>query len=98
MEHINWLKLDLKPWFPYQVPYFLKGTQKSIRSLFLSRVDVAPYLPKGIMNTDARIAGMTRGAPKTERLSKFYENNKLPTEAEIVSYLSLLAAGLKMPK
>jgi hypothetical protein len=67
----------------------------SIHSLFLSRVPIALHLPSGSMTTDQRIERMGASAPPTERFSK--ESIRIPNEAEIVSALAVLGAGLEAP-
>ncbi len=94
---VDWLREDLKPWFPFQVPYFKSKSPSSIHSLFLSRVDIAPHLPLGTMTTDARISRMAASAPKTE---KFILNTstRTPLEDFIISNLTLVTSGLKPPE
>lgn len=96
-ERIDWLRADLKPWFPFQKPYYLKRSKSSIHSLFLSRADLTQYLPAGMMTTEERITGMKPGSPKTELFSE-YDKVPIPSQAEMVSYLALLAAGLRTPQ
>ncbi len=95
-SRVQWLRADIKPWFPYQLPYYVTAAPSSIHSLFLSRVDLADYLPHGSMSTDQRITRMPEGSPRTERFSK--GSTKVPDEAEIVSRLAVLAAGLGSPQ
>jgi hypothetical protein len=94
---VRWLEEDLKPWFPHQEAYYRTGAPSSIHSMFLSRVPMAPHLPKGPMTTELRIARLATGAPRTERFSRSNTGKEVPSEAAMVSFLSLLASGLRSP-
>lgn len=94
---IEWLKQDMKPWFPNQKAYYKSGSLSSINSLFLSRVPVAPHLPKGTMTTEARIKGMPDDAPKTERFTSTRAKRDVPTKEDIISFLAFLNAGIIDP-
>jgi hypothetical protein len=94
---VNWLKEDLEPWFPFQEAYYRTGAPSSIHSLFLSRAPIKEYLSHNSMTTEQRIDRMLPGAPKTARLSKSEDGKGVPSQTEIVSYLSVLAAGLQIP-
>jgi hypothetical protein len=93
---VEWLINDLKPWFPYHVPYYLSSSPSSIHTLFLSRVEIASHLPKGKMTTDQRILRMTIDGPKTEKFL-LKDSVKPPSEEFIVSELALVTAGLRKP-
>ena len=62
---INWLREDLKPWFPFQEDYKKSGAPSSIHSLYLARVPISKHLPSGTMTTAARINGMGKNSPPT---------------------------------
>jgi hypothetical protein len=94
-ERVKWLRDDLKPWFPYQVPYYRTGAESSIHSLFLSRVPISKHLPTGSMATSQRIAGMAKEAPPTALFSKGVKS--IPDEKQIVGELAVLSAGLASP-
>jgi hypothetical protein len=92
---IEWLLADMKPWFPYQVPYYKTGSSSSIHSLFLSRDPIAKHLPSGSMTTAARISRMADYAPRTEMY--FKSGTVRPAESEIIGDLALLSTGLSVP-
>lgn len=94
---IQWLKEDLKPWFPHQEFYYLTKSMSSIRSIFLSRVPIVSHLPNGSMTTELRIAKMSKHAPKTQRFTDGENKNDVPTEKDIVSFLAHLNSGLIDP-
>lgn len=94
---IEWLKEDLRPWFPEQQAYYRSGAESSIDALFLSRVPVKLFLPRGTMTTDARINGMPEDSPKTERFTSTSSKKDVPTKEEILSFLAFLDAGLIDP-
>src|SRR5262245_31440895 len=90
---VRWLQEDLKHWFPHQEAYYRSGAESSIHSLFLSRVPLDEFLPKGTMTTDDRIAGMPSKAPKT---ADFFDRRWVrgrPSTADMISQLSLLSSG-----
>lgn len=94
---VRWLMEDLRPWFPYQENYNRTGVKASIHSLFLARVPIAEHLPSGSMTTEQRIERMAEAAPKT---AVFLDPKWLkvrPSEAEMLSQLMLLAAGVRTP-
>jgi len=90
---------DIEPWFQFNKPYYKRGSKTFLRSLFLSRASLDSYLPKGLMSVDQRIAKAitANGALKIERLCNIRGPNPAPSETEMVSYLALLAAGIKTP-
>lgn len=94
---IEWLREDMKPWFPNQVAYYRTNAASSIHSLFLSRIPIEKHLPGGSMTTDQRISRMKAGAPSTARFSKTRSRSQIPDEKEIVAELAVLAAGLDQP-
>jgi hypothetical protein len=93
---IRWLKEDLKPWFPFQMHYNTKGTESSIHSLYLSRVPIQRHLPHGTMMTEERINQMGSDGPSTAVFK--HRGKKAPSLPKILSYVSVLAAGLTVPK
>ncbi len=97
-SRVAWLQEDLKPWFPHQVPYYKTGATSSIHSLFLSRVDIQPYLPKGSMTTDKRITRIDPTAPKTEKFIREGSPWKPPLEQDIVAQLAVISTGLAVPQ
>jgi len=101
---ITWLINDLKPWFPFQAPYYKSKSMSSINSLYLSRIEISSHLDKvrlpngkSSMTVDQRIKGLLLGAPKTE---KFLVDSSTapPLEDFIVSDLTLVTAGITEPK
>ncbi len=88
---------DFEPWFPFHKAYYNSRAPSSIGSLFLARVPIAEYLSGGTMTTEKRIVAMRPGAPRTERFSKSDDGSDVPTESDMVTCLSLLAAGLPPP-
>lgn len=62
---VDWLREDLRDFFPYQeVYYWISGKQKSFASLFISRTELATYLPSGSMTNLERIKGIPENGPK----------------------------------
>jgi len=90
---------DIKPWFQFNKAYYKPQSKTFLKSLFLSRASLDSYLPKGRMGVDQRIAKAitANGALKIERFSNIRGSNSAPSETEMVSYLALLAAGIKSP-
>lgn len=90
---------DVKPWFKFSKPYYKPGSHTYLRSLFLSRVSLDSYLPKGRMGVDQRImkAITSNGTIKIERFVQVRGSQSIPSEEEMVSYLALLAAGVRSP-
>lgn len=99
-DRVKQFVADIKPWFQFHKPYYKPGSKTFLRSLFLSRASLDPYLPKGRMGVDQRIsrAITANEALKIERFSNIRGSNPVPSETEMVSYLALLAAGIKAPK
>ncbi len=95
---VEWLKEDLKPWFPYQTAYYKTSAPSSIHSLFLARVPIEKHLSDGSMTTEERIRRMADGSPRTERFTTKYDGSQIPSHAKMVSTLSVLAAGLDAPR
>lgn len=94
---VDWLQDDLKPWFPYQFPYYLTRAGSSIHSLFLSRVPIEKHLPSGSMSTDKRISQMETDAPRTAKFSETRGASNIPDEKQIVAELAVISAGLDTP-
>jgi hypothetical protein len=90
---------DVKPWFKFSKPYYKPGSHTYLKSLFLSRVSLDSYLPKGQMTVDQRImkAITSKGTLKIERFAHVRGSQPIPSEEEMVSYLALLAAGVRAP-
>ena len=65
---VQWLREDLRPWFPHQEAHHKSGAPSSIHSLYLSRVPMTLHLPRGSMTIDA--------AAKDERFCA--ENGEVP--------------------
>lgn len=61
---VEWLLEDLSDFFPYQEIYWISGKQNSLSSLFLSRIELKPYLPSGTMTTAKRIEGISPDGPR----------------------------------
>jgi hypothetical protein len=95
---VDWLREDLKPWFPHQESYYKTGAASSIHSLFLSRVPIKEHLPTGSMTTEERIRRMAEGTPRPERFTSKSDGSQVPSHAKMVSELSVLAAGLDTPR
>ncbi len=76
---IKWLQEDLKELFPYQEIRWTAGKTNHFSSLFISRLPLNPYLPKGRMSTKERIEGITKVGPKIEmfKMWKRPEPNKI---------------------
>lgn len=96
-QRVQWLREDFAPWFPAQKPYFKSRSPSSLHSLFLSRVPVDVWLPKGAMTTEERIKKLSADAPKTERFSSKVKGHRLLKEADLVRYLAVLDSGLSLP-
>jgi hypothetical protein len=94
---IKWLQADLKPWFPYQKPYFSASAPSSISTLFLARVPIDSHLPRGRMTAPQLIAGIAATGPRTEAFLKFGAPVFPPGEQDIIRDLCLLATGLTTP-
>lgn len=93
---VDWLLEDLREFFPYQETYWISGKQNSLGSLFLSRVELQPYLPGGTMTDEERIAGISPDGPriamfkiwprpKQEKVLKAFEA-AIPFFADAVNY------------
>ena len=95
---VQWLKEDLRPWFPHQEAHHRAGAPSSIHSLYLSRIPMAQHLPSGSMTVDARLKAMAADAPKTERFLAESAPWRPPTEQDIVSQLAVISAGLAVPQ
>jgi hypothetical protein len=93
---VAWMRSDFEPWFPYQEAYYSTRARDSIQTLFLSRVPISEHLSSRSMTTERRIALMGADAPRTKRFSG--PRTRVPSEAQIVSRLAVLAAGLDVPK
>ena len=93
---VKWLKEDLKPWFPHQVHHYFTKQPSSIHSLYLSRVSIEEHLPKGSMTAAKRVSLMATSAPKAGLFFGHGISHR-PGEAEIVSRMARLAAGLETP-
>lgn len=61
---VDWLREDLSEFFPYQEVYWITGKQKSFGSLYISRTELAPYLPSGSMTDPKRIDGIPENGPR----------------------------------
>jgi len=61
---VRWLELDLKELFPHLETYWRVGKTRSLHSVFVSRVPLKPYLPKGEMTTQQRITGIRPKGPR----------------------------------
>lgn len=96
-ERITWLLEDLVPWFPYQSDFYGSTAQSSLHSLFLSRVPIGEWLPKGSMTTAARVKSIAPDAPKTELFVPGKSGQKRVKETDVVRYLAVLDSGLLDP-
>lgn len=72
-KRVKWLKEDLKELFPYQETFW--SGNKSFSSLFISRLPLKEFIPKGSMSTEKRIKNILKGGPKIE-LFKMWERSK----------------------
>jgi hypothetical protein len=95
---VQWLREDLKPWFPHQEAHHKTGAPSSIHSLYLSRVPMSSHLPSGSMTVDARLQRMSPTAPKSEKFLVESYPWRPPTEQDIVSQLAVISAGLAVPQ
>jgi hypothetical protein len=94
---VEWLMEDLKPWFPYQVPFYRANSMSSISTLYLSRVSISEHLPSGTFSTRVRVSLMATGSPKTAILYELIgKGTKLDT-GNITAYLGMLSSGLMDP-
>lgn len=96
-ERIKWLLQDLKPWFPYNSPFFKSSAQSSLHSLFLSRVKMGAWLSTTTMTTAQRIAKIPADAPKTALFFQAAPGKKRIKETDVVRYLAVLDSGLEAP-
>lgn len=97
-ERVEWLKADLKPWFPFQERFGRTGRELSLHSLFISRVPISKWLSELSMNTAKRIQAMSPDAPKTALFSNLKEGDWHIKETDVVRYLAVLDSGLSEPK
>jgi hypothetical protein len=95
---VQWLREDLKPWFPHQEAHQKAGAPSSIHSLYLSRVPMGSHLPPGSMTVDVRLQRMSPTAPKTEMFLVQGYPWRPPTEQDVVSQLAVISAGLAVPQ
>lgn len=100
--HIKKFVADVEPWFPYYKRFPPKTAKTSTSSLWLSRIAIIPHLPAGRMSVNERINQMQPDEngvtpPSIERFSKSSDAHEVPSHIKIVSYLALLADGLKTP-
>ncbi len=89
-----WLEEDLKPWFPHQVFRPSPGWTSSTPDLYLSRFPIADLLRGSPLKPDDWIKQLPADAPRAENFSS---SGQLPSEAEMVSELAKLSAGLSHP-
>lgn len=94
---VSWLCEDLKPWFPYQKPYYKSSSLSSIHSLFLGRLDMKSHLPVGSMTTDERIIRIPATSPRTQKFIVEGTSWKPPLEQDMVAQLAVISAGLAVP-
>ena len=72
-KRVKWLQEDLKELFPYQETFW--SGNKSFSSLFVSRLPLKEFIPKGSMSAEKRIKNIPKGGPKIE-LFKIWERSK----------------------
>jgi len=92
---VDWLREDLKPWFPYQEVFYALRSDSSLYDIFLSRIPIEDHIPSNARTTTDSVAKMKSHAPVTQIFS--FEK-RLSTEAQIVAYLTQLSAGVAAPK
>ena len=95
---VQWLKEDLRPWFPEQEAHYRTGAPSSIHSLYLSRVPMGTHLPPGSMTVEKRLQRMASSAPKAGRFLEEGYPWRPPTEQDVVSQLAVISAGLAVPQ
>jgi|SRR6267142_1952795 len=61
---VDWLKQDLREYFPFIEEYYRTGHTDSLSSIFVARVPLAKALPKGTMTTAARVARIKKFGPR----------------------------------
>jgi len=83
------LRKDLKPWFPFQETFEIRRSK--FGGLFLSRINLENYLPKGQMTDAERIANMPPGSPRAELFSE------IPSEEEMFTEMVMCASGYSEP-
>lgn len=92
-SRVKWMRQDMKQWFPYIQA--IKYDQKdSVGSLYLSRINIDDFMVDAMYDTE-RARKMNKKGVNTiifsSRMSKFFSEDSMITE------LSLLASGLKLP-
>ena len=61
---VEWLREDLKEFFPHSKVYWFAKRKDSLHSIIASRKPIDAYLPSGKMKTAERIQKMKKGSPK----------------------------------
>lgn len=62
---VDWMKKDFSEFFPYrEVYWYMTGQQRSFASMFLSKRQLAGFLPKGRMTDRQRIASIPADGPR----------------------------------
>jgi hypothetical protein len=72
-KRVQWLKEDLEELFPYQETFW--SNKKSFSSLFVSRMPLKEFIPRGNMSTERRIKNIAKEGPKIE-LFRMWERSK----------------------
>lgn len=75
---VDWLKEDLREFFPHVKIYRYAGKEYSLASVIVARVEIKSHLPKGTMTTEQRIKGVTKDGPSLG----LFELWALPTLAQ----------------
>lgn len=87
---IDWLKQDLKDFFPYQFTTVSPDT-KTYATLFLSRFDFPPKCMSDQMTVNDRVDLLYLRDLKAEVV-------EVPEESQIITSMALLANGISTPK
>ena len=90
-----WFEEDVRPWFPELHTMWASSNDERLSSVILSRHPVPPSALQGSMTTEMRIVCLVEeGIPAGTFLGGQYRG-PLPNQKDIVSVISLLAAGLE---
>ena len=97
------IQKDMKPWFKGFKCYYRENDNTYVHWLFLSQSEDLSFLPPGSnLSTSSAVVrrlidGSGTGATKVALLSEILENGGIPTQIEMVTELTLLTAGLRLP-
>jgi hypothetical protein len=76
-KRIDWLREDFCELFPYQEILWISGKQNSLASLWVSRRDLSPHLPKGTMTDQQRIEGIPAAGPRIAMFKMWAQPNNV---------------------